>query len=147
MFIGWTSEDSIFMVNVEQYLLHSRWKKLPKTNLYCFNFHVHKFWRWEKKKKFTAYVAFIFKFLTTDLVSLHTIIIAIYLVNRIFLCSLYWYRVDEYWLFSRIIESKYLFWEEIYTEIKKWRTKCEKKKSSHIIWTHRNGKKLLVKIY
>ena len=122
-------------------------KKNSQNMLILFNFHVHKFWRWEKKTKFTANVAFIVKFLTTDLVSLNMIIIAIYLVNKIFSCSLYWYRVDEYWLFSRIIESKYLFWEEIYTEIKKWRTKCEKKKSSHIIWTHRNGKKLLVKIY
>ena len=122
-------------------------KKTPKTCWYCLIFMYISFGDEKKKTKFTANVAFIVKFLTTDLVSLNMIIIAIYLVNKIFSCSLYWYRVDEYWLFSRIIESKYLFWEEIYTEIKKWRTKCEKKKSSHIIWTHRNGKKLLVKIY
>ena len=39
------NEDSIFMVNVDQYLLRSRWKRLPKTCLYCLFFHVqvHKF--------------------------------------------------------------------------------------------------------
>ena len=32
------NEDSILMVNVEQYLLHSRWKRLSKTCLYCLFF-------------------------------------------------------------------------------------------------------------
>ena len=36
MFIGWMSEDSIFMVNVEQYFVHSRWKRLAKTCLYMY---------------------------------------------------------------------------------------------------------------
>ena len=56
MFIGWISElrFNIF-VNVEQYLLRSRFKRPPKHV-----FHMHKFLRWVKKtRNFTANAAFI----------------------------------------------------------------------------------------
>ena len=45
------SEDSIFMLNVEQYLLHSRWNRLPKTCLYCLIF---KYICFGDEKKFTV---------------------------------------------------------------------------------------------
>ena len=35
LLIEWINEDSIFMVNIDKYLLRSRWKILPKTCLYC----------------------------------------------------------------------------------------------------------------
>ena len=57
MFIEWMSENSIFMVNVEQYLLRSRWKRLPKTK-YCL-FFMHMSFE-GKKPKFTASAALIF---------------------------------------------------------------------------------------
>ena len=57
------SEDSIFIVNVEQYLLCSRRKRLPKTCLYCLFFMYISF-EDEKKKKFTANANFIYKTIT-----------------------------------------------------------------------------------
>ena len=43
------NEDSIFMVNVEQYLLRSRLKGLPKTGLNCL-FFMYMSFEDEKKK-------------------------------------------------------------------------------------------------
>ena len=43
MFIELMSEDSIFIVNVEQFIAFYT-KRLPKTH-FNFFFYVHKFWR------------------------------------------------------------------------------------------------------
>ena len=51
------NEDSIFMVNVEQYLLRSRLKRLPKTGLYCLFFMYMSFEYEKKKPKLTTNVA------------------------------------------------------------------------------------------
>ena len=54
------NEDSIFMVNVEQYLLRYRLKRLPKTGLYCLFFMYMSFEDEKKKPKFTTDAAFRF---------------------------------------------------------------------------------------
>ena len=38
LFIEWMGKNSISMVNVEQYWLHSRWKRLTETCLQCLFF-------------------------------------------------------------------------------------------------------------
>ena len=49
------SEDSIFMVNVEQYLIIAfQMKQTPENIFILFRFHVHEFWICRKKTKFTA---------------------------------------------------------------------------------------------
>ena len=56
MFIEWPSEISIFMVNVEQYLWHCRWKRLPKTCSH-FLFFMYMSFEDEEKKPNTANAA------------------------------------------------------------------------------------------
>ena len=46
MFIEWISEDSIFIVNVEQYVLRS-----IRKQIYSVYFYVDKFWRGEEKRR------------------------------------------------------------------------------------------------
>ena len=50
MSIEWMSEDSIFIVKVEQYILRSKRKRLRKTFI-LFIIHVHKFWGRRRKEK------------------------------------------------------------------------------------------------
>lgn len=49
-------EDSICMVNVEQYLIIAfQMKQTPENMFILLSFHVHEFWIYRKKTKFTAY--------------------------------------------------------------------------------------------
>ena len=59
MYIEWNSEDSIFIVNVEQYLLRSRQKRPSRTCFYCLFFLYISFGEEEKKMIFIVNSALI----------------------------------------------------------------------------------------